>query len=208
MKWMVICSMLFFSSISNWELGKNEKGIRVYTRSVEGSPIKEVKADLQLDGSLSSVVAFVKDIPNYPNWMYGCSEARILKMNGDTELYFYQRIKAPWPVSDRDLCAHYVIRMDTKTGELKLSSRAEPKLLPEVPGVIRVKNSHSNWTVKSLGNGKLSGEYHLVTDPAGLIPAWLINMFITDGPLSSLSKMKEGIKTEPYKSKKFSWIKE
>jgi hypothetical protein len=34
-------------------------------------------------------------------------------------------------------------------------------------------------------------EYTLFADPGGSVPAWLINLFITKGPMESFKKLKE-----------------
>ncbi len=192
----------------NWELKKKGPGIFIYTSNTESSAIKDIKATLDLKGSLSSVVSVVTDLKSYPNWIYNCSEGRVLSMVGDSELYFYQRIEAPWPVSDRDLCSRYKIRQNPETLELTVVSQAVPNLLPEVEGVVRVQKSKTQWRIKPIGNDILKGEYYLSVDPGGDVPAWLINLFITEGPYESLLKLKTMINDAPYKEAKYSWLKE
>ncbi|MFY8019881.1 MAG: START domain-containing protein [Bacteroidia bacterium] len=212
MKWILVIVCFFSASIQvgnpNWELKKTGPGIKVYTAESEISRIKDVKATLDLNGSLSSVVSVVRDLSSYPKWIYNCSEGKVIKMMGDTELYFYQRIDAPWPVSDRDLCSHYKIRQNPQTLELSVISQAEPNLLPEIEGVVRVKESKTLWKIKPIGKGVLKGEYYLSFDPAGDVPVWLINMFITEGPYASLLKLKALLTEAPHKDAKFPFIKE
>lgn len=212
MKWILVFVCFFAGAFQakspNWELKKSGPGILVYTAENEFSPIKDVKATLDLNGSLSSVVSVVRDLSSYPKWIYNCSEGKVIKMLGDTELFFYQRIDAPWPVSDRDLCSHYKIRQNPQTLELSVISQAEPNLLPEIDGVVRVKKSKTLWKIKPIGKGILKGEYYLSFDPAGDVPVWLINLFITEGPYGSLLKLKKLITETPHKEAKFHFIKE
>jgi ribosome-associated toxin RatA of RatAB toxin-antitoxin module len=206
---LILCLVLNLKvSDPNWELKKSGPGILVYTSESEGSHIKDIKATLNLNGTLSSVVSLVKDLPSYPKWIYNCSEGRVLKTLGDTELYFYQRIHAPWPVSDRDLCSHYKIRQNPQTLELSVISQAEPGLLPEIDGVVRVKKSKTLWKIKPISKDIMKGEYYLSFDPAGDVPVWLINMFISEGPYKSLLLLKQLINENPHKDKKYSFIKE
>jgi hypothetical protein len=211
-KGVVILFLALITSVKvsqpNWELKKTGPGIFIYTSNTDISAIKDIKATLDLKGSLSSVVSVVTDLKSYPKWIYNCSEGRVLSMVGDSELYFYQRIYAPWPVSDRDLCSHYKIRQNPETLELTVVSKAVPNLLPEIEGVVRVKKSKTQWRIRPIGNNILKGEYYLSVDPGGDVPAWLINLFITEGPYGSLLKLKSIINEVPHKDARYSWLKE
>jgi hypothetical protein len=212
MKGVVVLLFALITSVKisqpQWELKKKGPGILIYTTNSESSAIKDIKATLDLKGSLASVVSVVTDLQSYPKWIYNCTEGRVLSTVGDSELYFYQRINAPWPVSDRDLCSHYKIRQNPETLELTVVSQAIPNLLPEIEGVVRVKKSKTQWRIKPIGNEILKGEYYLSVDPGGDVPSWLINLFITEGPYESLLKLKTIINEAPYKEAKYSWLKE
>ena len=68
-----------------WDLTKETNNIRVYTRSVEGSSFKEYKGVVQIEASLSSLVALVDDVLDYPNWIHTCIEATVLKRIDETK---------------------------------------------------------------------------------------------------------------------------
>jgi hypothetical protein len=64
------------------------------------------------------------------------------------------------------------------------------------------------WTIKPLAKNKNKCEYFLLLDPGGDVPAWIINLFISEGPYSSLVKLKQRVNLPKYANTKFAWITE
>lgn len=213
MKLFIISALLtatpwFISPEVPWSPSKSGHGVTVYTRSVPGTPIKEIKAELELTASINTIVGCLSDIPAYPQWIYQMSEARIIKQISVTEFEVYQRVKTPWPLDDRDVCGHYAFKQDPTTGDVQLNTHAVPKVLPAVQGVVRVQKNKTTWTIKPLGKNRNKCEYFLMLDPAGDVPSWIINLFISEGPYTSLVKLKQRVKLPKYALSKFGWITE
>lgn len=133
-----------------WSKSKSGGGVIVFTRPVVGSDIKEIKATFELSCSLNSAVACVIDIANYPKWIYATSESRVLKVTGPTEFSIYQRINTPWPLDDRDICGNYVMKQDPTTLDVNITTHAEPKLVPNKEGVVRIQFNRTIWNIKPM----------------------------------------------------------
>lgn len=99
---------------------------------------------------MNSAVACVTDIANYPKWIYATSESKVLKVISPTEITIYQRINTPWPLDDRDICGHYVMKQDPTTLDINITTHAEPKLVPNKAGVVRIQFNRTIWNIKSL----------------------------------------------------------
>lgn len=198
----------FITTETPWNPSKSGHGVKVFTRSVAGTPIKEIKAELELDCSINTAVACLTDIGSYPQWIYQMSEARIIKQISNTEFQVYQRVKTPWPLDDRDVCGHYVLKQDPTTHDVSLITHAVPKVLPAVSGVVRVQKNRTTWTIKPIAKNKNKCEYFLLLDPAGQVPAWIINLFISEGPYTSLVKLKQRVHLPKYTNWKFAWVTE
>ena len=82
---------------SDWKLKKNENGIVVYSRKTASSDFRELKSILYLKTSLNSIVALINDRASYPQWVYKCGQATVLKKISESELIHYQTVTAPWP---------------------------------------------------------------------------------------------------------------
>lgn len=174
----------------NWERIVSSNGIEVFTRDQLESPYKEIKATLELDCSLNTFIGVITDYPNYKNWIYATGASDLVEKVSDLEYTMYQLIKTPWPTDDRDVCMRVKISQDEATGKVTIINKSEPKLKPVNKGVVRVNRSDIKWEVLPTGKNKLKCNYFLNTEPGGSVPAWLINLFIAEGPYQSLYNLK------------------
>ena len=208
----IVFFSLSFLSFSNkktttdWELKKFENGISIYTRITENSEYKELKAVFQIKTSLSSIIALLNDVESYPQWVYKCGASKILKKNSDTHLIRYQTIVAPWPVDNRDVAVEVNSYQDEKTKIVYQKVKALPDYTPILKNHVRIREFTAKWTLKPLKNGLVEIEYELLVNPAGAIPAWVVNMAMVDGPYETSVKMKEWLMYEKYQKASFPFI--
>lgn len=193
---------------NDWELKKSENGITVYTRLTEGSAYKELKATFQVKTSLSSIIALLNDVESYPQWVFRCETSKVFKKTSDQHLIRYQTVVAPWPVDNRDVIVEVNSSQDLKTGIVYQKVNALPDYAPKVKNHVRIRQFHAVWTLKPLPGGMVSVDYELLVNPAGAIPAWIVNMAVVDGPYETSLKMKDLVLKEKYQKAKYSFIKE
>ena len=193
-------------SADNWELKKFENGITIYTRATETSNYKELKAIFQIKSSLSSVIALLNDVETYPQWVYRCETSKVLKKNSEQNLIRYQTIVAPWPVDNRDVVVEVHTYQDPKTKIVYQKVTPLPDYSPQLKGHVRIREFRATWTLKPLKNGVVEVEYELLVNPAGAIPAWIVNMALVDGPYETSMKMKERILYEKYQKTNYPFI--
>ena len=88
-----------YAQTSEWELKRDRDGIAVYTRSVEGSPYKEVQSVGQISNvTLSSLVALIEDFAACPNWADKCAESYLVERESPTQALVYTHNDMPFPV--------------------------------------------------------------------------------------------------------------
>jgi hypothetical protein len=68
-------------------------------------------------------------------------------------------------------------------------------VIPEKPEMVRIKNYWQKWTVQPLEQGNVRVIMEGLVDPSGNIPAWLINMTITETPIKVIQSLKEMVLT-------------
>jgi ribosome-associated toxin RatA of RatAB toxin-antitoxin module len=192
-------ALLFYAQAqTEWTLNKDANGIKVYTKASEGSPIKSIRATLEFDVPISAVLAVVGDVKSFPEWVYKCKQTTLLKQISPTSAMFHHITEAPWPFDSRDHVSVYEMLRDDKTGVVTMKSHVISGVYPEQKGYVRLKKSHASWIFTPVGDNKVVAVYELSFDPEGNIPAWLINMFITEGPFQSLSKLKKRVHEQKY----------
>jgi hypothetical protein len=64
-------------SVSAWDLVKNEKGIKVYTRTLAHSDYKEFKGIMTLETKLDTLLKFINNAEHCPAWQYKCLKCYI-----------------------------------------------------------------------------------------------------------------------------------
>ncbi|HEY0030676.1 MAG TPA: START domain-containing protein [Bacteroidia bacterium] len=192
----------------DWQLKKFENGISVYTRSLEASKFKELRAVFEIKTSLSSIIALLNDVETYPQWVYRCQASKILKKKSDQNLIRYQSILAPWPVDNRDMVVEVHTYQEDKTGIVYQKVTCLPDYSPVIPGHVRIREFRAVWKLSPLKNGMVKVEYELLVNPGGNIPAWIINMAVVDGPYDTSLKMKDWIMKEKYQKASYPFIKE
>ena len=98
---------------------KENDGIVIYTRELKGLGVKQVKAEMVLRTSLSSLVALVKRGDLYVDWSYQCTESYLLGEINDSIQFGYTKLDVPWPVHDRDIVYKLKISQNKETGVVR-----------------------------------------------------------------------------------------
>ncbi len=204
---LLLLSFTFYSD-SNWKLEKDKNGIRVLTHIPENSELKEIRMTSTANATLTQAIAVLMDVEGYPNWIYNCESAKVVKDINENEIVYYSITKAPWPVLDRDLVVYNKIYQHPETKEVFSKSEAKAELLPLVNGRIRITDMLGLWKFTPKGSNKIEIEYYIKVDPAGKLPTWVVNMFIANGPYQSMLKFKEQLQKEKYKNAKIDFIKD
>lgn len=152
--------------------------IKICSRAVPGSAIREVLAKTVIAAPSARVFAAISDYSRYPEFMPYVTESEIVKNEAEA-LWVFQQLDLPWPISDR----YYTIQMladmsCAAQGAYRLQwnlVRDDPSLHRGVgePTLLNV----GAWELQ-LGSAGTSTyvTYFIHTDPGGALPAWAINM--------------------------------
>ncbi len=176
---------------SPWQLRNRQDGIPVYTRKVEGSPILEYKANVIVDAPIPKVIALFEDEKQIARWYYQCVHSELVENEGPNKKVIYLILHLPWPVVARDFVFRRTRFDDPANGIISYSLTALPDRLPLAKHMIRVHSIESLWIFKSLPNGQTELFFQQHTDPAGSIPASLLNLKAVDTPYYSLKNFRK-----------------
>lgn len=198
---------LSFTNSMNWELRKSSNGIFVYTRQSLNSDIKEVKCTTNFQSNLKNLVCLIKDISAHPNYIYKCKMSYIIKNVNDSELYYYHETEAPWPVANRYGVIYYKITQNANTKVVSIKSNGILGMYPNQKDMVEVPALNATWTFTPKSDGTVDGEYYIYLNPGGNIPSWMINLFVVDGPYTTITKMKEVLQKEKYNQCRINFIK-
>ncbi len=171
------------TSQESWTLSKDEHQIKVWTRPCEGSAIKEFKMEAVMEESQETVIATLIDIPNITEWYMYVSEVNIDSIIGNNRAKYLILFDLPWPVRDRFVDTD--ARIEMQDGIAKVSITASKNGRKEYKGNVKVSVMRASYEIKALSENQTLVTHYGHMEPAGLIPAWLANSGVSDGPLES-----------------------
>jgi hypothetical protein len=198
--------MMVHADAQSWDLKTDKDGIKIYTASVGESSFKSVRATCDVAATLDQLMAVLMDINRHEEWVYSTKVSKILKVVAENDVIFYAVIKTPWPLTNRDYIAH-MTATSPSPGMVIIESHTEPNYLPENKDLVRVIHSDSRWVITSTGNNMLHIEYSIHFDPAGSVPAWLLNMFVSEGPYQTFKNLRERVQLPMYRNAHYNFIK-
>ncbi|WPU92648.1 START domain-containing protein [Mucilaginibacter sabulilitoris] len=191
-----------------WALSSDKEGVKVYTRHVPNSKIKAIKVECQFNATSAQLVAVLLDIKGSIDWVYHTKSVSLIKQVSPSELYYYSEVNIPWPIHNRDFIAHIKVTQDPVTKVVTVDAPCIPDMVPVKDGIVRIEHSVGKWIITPVDSNHVKIEYTLHLDAGGSVPAWLLNMFITQGPTESFKKLKVQLQKSTYKNVKLAYIAE
>lgn len=178
-----------------WKLVSEADDIRVYRRPSAASTIDEVRIEATFRTTMPIFLDLISDVGRYPEWVYKCSEARMISEESDKEVIYYARTAFPWPLQDRDLVIYSSRSIDLATGIAVTTSTAQSKVMPTQAGVVRINQFDSVWKITPVSDSTIRVDYKVTTDPGGVLPDWVVNLGITSGPRKTMEQLAGMVKT-------------
>lgn len=193
----------------DWKLKVNKEGIEIYTKpSILNAKLKAIRVRCELPATLHQLVYIVLDVNTGADWVYSTKSSTLLKQVSPAEVFYYSEVALPWPCSNRDFIAHLTAKQDPRTKVVTIDGPTVDGMVPEKKNIVRVSKSSGKWIITPLPNRSVRIDYTLETDPGGALPAWLVNLFVTKGPLETFRKLKEQVAKPAYRNVKLPFIVE
>lgn len=191
MIYQLILLLLFTSVQEDWVLKKDEDGIRVFTRKVESTELKEFRAEMVIDGDMEQLYNVIMDFNNYNQWKPECISSKFLKETPDT-ITGYFLIDVPWPADNRDCITTCVV--ERSENSIRIDYFAEPDFAPQERKTVRIPVFKGFWLLEKTEEGKLKVVQQALLDPGGIVPSWVANLTIIDSPHKSFRNLRELVK--------------
>lgn len=202
-------SSFSFAEVSPWELEAHDedKDIKVFTRSVGESPLKEFKGVTQITAPVSAFVAVLKDTDVATNWMHNVVEFDVMESPNETESVVYTVNKTPWPVTDRDAYVRSVMTANAD-GSVVSTISAAPTYKENNEDYIRMPELAGTWTFTPKEDGVTEVVYQVHANPGGSLPTWLVNAIVVETPMNTLSNLQELVLAEKYQGQSFVFMQQ
>jgi len=178
-------------SAQKWDFVKEQEGIKLFTRKDENSSLKSFKGEMDVTTTMDKVCELLGNVKNHNWWDENLREIKVLTYEKDKYFQYYLIYHVPWPFTDRDLCVEANVSTDPSTHRRTITATPLSNVIPEKPGLIRIKKYWQKWTIQPMGNGVIRLTLEGFVDPAGNVPSWLYNMVIVETPLKVMRRVKK-----------------
>jgi hypothetical protein len=183
-----------------WEQIADKEGVKVYRRSIAGSRFKSMRGIGIVDAPVRLVALVLLDDPRAHEWVDSLAESRVVRLISPYEYIEYNHIAMPAFFRDRE----FITRVSLVAS--RIDSTAYIRSVPADEGSIAhtkiVRGELSGYyALQSIDGGKrtlLTIELH--SNPAGLLPAWLVNYFQKDWARATIAGIRRQTKKPDLKT--------
>jgi hypothetical protein len=188
-----------------WNLRKDEQGIAVYSRAVDGSKYKEFKGVVTLQATLANTLALLDDSSACAQWLHLCERSEILEENGIFERFVYQISDLPFPARSRD-AIFKIVGSHHKNGTIQIDLTSVPDHIKESK-YVRIREAYGRYTLQTIDDHHTLLTWTQYVDPTGSLPAFLVNSMVTDIPFKSLLNFRKLVGSKKYRETVFVYDK-
>jgi Icc-related predicted phosphoesterase len=175
----------------DWKLKKEKDGIKVFTRDIKNSNLKELRIIASFaQTNLSEVLSVLKNVSSYKDWVFNCVESKEVAVLNENEVVSYYKFDFPWPLSDRDIYIKADTKIDYEHKTALITTTSIPGFGEKTEDVVRVEHHLNSWSLKEVGD-HVDVTYYLKSNPGGKIPDWVINLAVDKGPTLTITNLRE-----------------
>jgi|GEM_PF-990176 len=185
----------FYLDTAGWKLSKSKNNIIVYTRTPPETKVKEFRAITTMAASLDEIKKVLLDINSYTRWIDHLDSAKELGESTSTSAKAYSRLSVPWPFNDRDAVTLMTTR--SSPAETIILLQLRPDDIPQEDNVVRLRIGRGKWHLIKVSDNSTKVIYQFFADPGGYLPAWIVNLFVVDGPYKTLKNLSDMTMTRP-----------
>lgn len=193
-----IFTLFFFLSglAHSWDEIDRYDQIVMYRKKIPNSSLLAYRSVGVIDAPLGKLVTVIMDTPRKHEWMPRIKLAEVLRELSPTERIEYVHFKTPWPLKDRDVV--YKIKMNRMPNKNEVEigvTSVEDSLRPAYPNKVRAQLISGTFILRPTENGlKTEVEAEVHTNPRGIIPIWIVNIYQKKIPRESLEGLMKQVR--------------
>ncbi len=206
---LLIAHFIWNASGSNqWELVKDENGVKVWNLKTPGSNLVRVKATVRVKSRMAGMVKLLEDLESCVDAY--CYDTKVIQqipsLPGRSATYVRFKFDIPG-LKTREYVLFAEHYQDTGSKILEINVISAPNKLPRDECCVRVTHLHNNWKLTPLKNNEIDIEFMQDTDLGGL-PYFFSNIALTEGTYEVMHDMQNLMNKERYRNARVDYIQE
>jgi hypothetical protein len=193
----LLITLIFYGSPaaqSNWTLQKEKDGIKISSRPSRTSQFNDIRVELDLPGTMEQMAAILLDVNQYKVWSYATKKAELVKQLGPDKFIYYTEIEVPWPATNRCFYSNFELKKDPVSHSMLVIAGNLRGYGPVPKDLVEVPFSKGIWNIKMISQKSIHIDYILELNPGGTLPAWVLNLFSSKGPMETFGNIKAKMK--------------
>ena len=198
------------SGSNEWELKKDEDGIKIWALKTPGSTAEKYRVNMQTKSTLSSIVFLLRDSSSAEE-VVGAKNHRMFETIDEPyrfSSYYSYQVEMPFPYGYRDWVILFQYTQERASKILEINIVATPNKIHPVENLVRIKHMNNIWRLTPKADGMVDLEANLDMDMEGPLPGFIDMLVMPDVIFSNFKSIRELLKKEKYKNAKVAYIKE
>jgi hypothetical protein len=160
----------------DWELTRDEDGIRSHEMQRDGLPLLSFKAEGIIDAPIDLVLSVMLDAERAEEWINFLAESVVTRWIDEPGEYIqFTRFDVPWPVKDRVFICRVVLEVDPETYATVLAYHPSDDRV-KFENAILGSTAGTRYILQPIDGGTRTFIAGIgIADPMGAIPKWLVN---------------------------------
>lgn len=196
------------SGSGEWELVRDEDGIKIYSRKDPGYALLKFRSVTRVKTSLTSSVFMYRGDPTTSADFGGQKFDIFRKFETPNSYLSYYSVEQPMPPPfvTKEMVSMLNYAQDPKSGEVVINVQAAPSALPPTPGVSRVTVLNNIFRLTPMKNGEVEWDIILDADMGLLYP--LANLALADFLFKGTIDQRKLVMTEKYQKARLLSVRE
>ncbi len=189
---LMVASPVWAQVDASWETtreGGARGDVSTWAKKVDGSPVKAFKGVVELQATMTSVLAVITAVDTFPEWIFQNQDAE--RLSSEHKERILMSFHGIWPVSDRDVVLANTLSQDADSRVITLHSVNAAGFIDKRDGFVRIPSLDNQFTITPLADGWVRVKFETFVDPGGSVPVWLANLVATRAPYVTLEGIKE-----------------
>ncbi|NBX18467.1 MAG: hypothetical protein EBR09_14010 [Proteobacteria bacterium] len=178
----------FAENDTDWKLGIDSDGVKVWTRERAGSRYQEARGEIVVPASPKDAFSVIISAETCKEWVFSCVESYVVSRPVPADGIVYMRTNPLWPIADRDVVFYAKTSFDGSSGTYHAELSHRDGVLPVKEGVVRINSMSGSWTVTAVSEKSSKVVFWSHVEPGGFLPSKLVNL--TLGRLHKMSLLK------------------
>lgn len=188
--YFVIFLFTYSSEEDRWVKEYDKNGIKIYTRTVEGSKTKEYKGIVEVKATVNECLSLIRDLDKSSSFMYKVVESEMVEVVSESEWITYLIIEFPWPYKNKDMVLkHKIYNLGKGVYRAKFFSINGAVPLKSYD---RMENIEGSWLFEPISKytTRVTNQSKAYTKG---FPVWLVNLFFLNAPKHIMPAFREQV---------------